>query len=379
MKIGSRPLGRTNETEFSGAVIPTRIALVGCGAVSQLYYVPALRQLETNRDIEVVAAYDPNPVNLCRVKKYFPAALALDTFDSVCERGTDLAIIASPPRFHAEQAIRALTAGLAVLCEKPMALTSADANAMIAAARNANKVLAIGLYRRFLPAAQIIKTILLSEALGKVESFDCFEGGHFEWPIASADFFAKKASNGGVLLDIGVHTLDLLIWWLGEPVGVTYEDDAMGGIDVNCRIQLTFSNGCMGEVRLSRDWPRPNRYLFQCSKGWLEWEVNEAQRVRIGIKENPFVLDARLRLRRGEEGLKSAAATPDFHRSFIDQIRNVTASARGEEKPVVSGEQGLLSLQLIERCYQTRQPMQMAWLSDAEQTRARQLAFKHNA
>jgi predicted dehydrogenase len=86
-----------------------------------------------------------------------------------------------------------------------------------------------------------------------VKSFEISEGGQFNWPAQSASFFQKSNSQGGVLADLGVHVLDLLIWWFGMPEKVGYEDDAMGGLEANCRLELEFAGGVSGTVRLSRD------------------------------------------------------------------------------------------------------------------------------
>jgi predicted dehydrogenase len=67
---------------------------------------------------------------------------------------------------------------------------------------------------------------------------EAFEGGQFDWPVRSTGYFTRAQSGGGVLQDIGTHVLDLLAWWFGEPEALLYEDDAMGGVEANCRIRV---------------------------------------------------------------------------------------------------------------------------------------------
>jgi predicted dehydrogenase len=207
--------------------------------------------------------------------------------------------------------------------------------------------------------------------LGDVVSFKFFEGNDFHWPVSSPDSFRKDVTQGGVLLDIGVHTLDLLSWWWGQPDEVVYEDDSMGGIEANCHIRLRFPQGFRGEVRLSRDWPLPNYYMIQGTKGWVRWEVNEADQVQIGPAESQYGLNAQLY----ENGEARPARRPaaNFHRSFLAQLRNVVAAVRDQEPLLVSGEDGLQSLTLIEHCYGHRTLMSMPWLSETEYQRARQI------
>ncbi|NOH01804.1 MAG: Gfo/Idh/MocA family oxidoreductase [Chloroflexi bacterium] len=105
---------------------PLGVALVGCGAVSKLYYVPALKQLESLRQVQVAALFDPDPANLAQIHQEFPGAAQVRDFDELTGLGLDLAIVASPPQYHAGQTIHLLQAGWPVLCEKPMALSVAE-------------------------------------------------------------------------------------------------------------------------------------------------------------------------------------------------------------------------------------------------------------
>jgi predicted dehydrogenase len=352
-----------------------QVGLVGCGAVSQMYYTPALKELERLKLLQVKALVDPNPENMAQLSKAFPAAVPVNNLSELPKLDIAMAIVASPPRFHAEQAIRLLRSGLSVLCEKPMATSVAEGEAMVEVASAVDGVLAIGLFRRFLPATQAISQVLSLNILGKVKSFYCYEGGKFGWPVQSASFFQKSTAQGGVLLDIGVHLLDLLIWWWGQPVEVIYEDDAMGGIEANCHLTLRFAQGFSGQVRLSRDCSQPNRYVIQCEKGWLSWNVNAAEQIQIGFHEASFALNAQLHENREENGLPTLGQPAfTFQQSFISQLCNVVAAIHGAEPLVVPGEQGLQSLKLIEHCYGHRSLMPMPWFSEQEYWRARQLS-----
>jgi predicted dehydrogenase len=352
-----------------------RVALLGCGAVAELYYAPALKELERAEQLQVRALFDPSHDRVAQLNKSFPSATPIADLAELSKRDIDFAIIASPPRYHAEQAIQVLKSGISVLCEKPMATTIAEGEAMIEAAATAQKVLAIGLFRRFFPATQAIRQLLSLHLLGEVKSFSFAEGGIFDWPVQSASYFRKRSAQGGVLLDIGVHVLDLVIWWFGQPVEVLYEDDAMGGIEANCRIILRFAQGFTGEVRLSRDWRLANRHVIQCARGWLSWNANEAENVQVGFYDTDFALGSQLH----ENKLTSTLPTLgqpacNFQQSFVNQLRNVMAVIQGTEELVVPGDQALQSLRLIEYCYRHRTLMPMPWLSQQEYSRAQQFS-----
>lgn len=356
------------------------VVVVGCGAVAQHYYAPALGELERAGWLRVAALFDPRIEQMAALRRSFPRAVPYDTLEAVTHQPADLAIVASPPRFHAEQSIRLLEAGMAVLCEKPMATTVAEGERMVAAATAAGRVLAIGLMRRFFPATQTIRQVLAQGILGKVQSFVCQEGDQFRWPAQSASFFQRSVARGGVLLDIGVHLLDLLIWWWGLPVEVEYEDDNMGGVEANCRIRLRFAGGHSGEVRLSRDWPLANRYLIQCERGWLSWHVHEADKVQLGFTGVDHALDSVLHQpapAAKRPGLGAPGFT--FEQSFVHQLLDVAAAVQGQGRPLVSGAEGLHSLRLIERCYGQRMLMPMPWLSASEEQMARQLSQRATA
>jgi len=359
----------------SATASPTRVALVGCGAVAWLYYSPALRALSAEGLLQVVALVDPDAESLHRFGSHFPQARCLPDVSGLSDCAVELAIVASPPRFHASQTIDLLGRGISILCEKPMAATVAEAESMIEAADSARRLLAVGLVRRFLPAARAIKGILARGALGDVESFHFKEGGRFRWPTRSANYFHPAAAIGGVLWDIGAHVLDLTVWWMGEPSEVRYADDAMGGVDANCRIELEFSEGFRGVVRLSRDTDLPSRCFIQGSRGWLLWSIEEPDELSLSLDGMASVVSGRLY---EASDLPSMPGTGrrvmNFEQSFVAQIRNVVASVRDGDRAFVTGLDALPGVRLIEACRRRRTLMPMGWLDEREQVRARALS-----
>lgn len=351
---------------MSNLVKPVKVAILGCGAVAERYYTPALKELEKIALVQVKELFDPNPNRVTQLRESFPSATPLEDLAKISSSDIDLAIVASPARYHAEQTIQVLESGIAVLCEKPMASTVAECEAMIKAASTAQQLLAVGLFRRFFPAIQHIREMLRLKVLGEIKSFHIAEGINFKWPAQSASFFQKSDGKGGVLLDIGVHVLDIIIWWLGEPTEIFYEDDAMGGLETNCHIKLRYPE-FTGEVRLSRDCSLSNRYIIQCEKGWMSWTAGETDKIEFGFNDTEFALKGHIH----KHELKNTLPTlgqpgSNYQQSFVNQIRNVAEAVRNQAEVVVSGEQGLQSLKLVERCYQQRTLMTMPWLSEKE-------------
>ena len=336
------------------ALRPTRVVVSGCGAVTRLFAAPALARLQARGEVEVVALFDPDPVSTETIRAILPGSRAVTSFDSLVGLDAELAIVASPPRVHADQSIAAMQAGHDVLCEKPLAVTAAEAERMLAAAEATGRTLAAGHVRRHMPATRAAKALIESGTLGHLTSIDWFEGGPFAWPVASPTYFSVEQSGGGVLPDIGTHVFDLLRWWLGPPRLLDYADDAMGGVEANCAVRLDF-DGCEATVRLSRDWERPNRVLIRGEMGNLAWTINEPEVLELTLHRGgrlPATVDLR----------RSGDAALDFIGCYEAEIADVAASARTGDSPAVPGRAGLDAVALVEACKAAARPMHMPWL-----------------
>jgi predicted dehydrogenase len=352
------------------------VVLVGCGAVSREFYSPTLRVLSAAGELSVHSLVDPSPTARAMLAENFVGAEECDGIAQAAAPPGSLAIIATPVRFHAEHACQAVARGWHVLCEKPMASTVMECTEMVAAAKRAQKLLAVGLYKRFFPSSRYLKSLFESRELGGLCSFSIAEGGPFKWPAATPSFFDKRQTPGGVLLDIGIHVLDLLTWWLGNPDSFEYSDDAMGGLETNSRLLLRYPNAVSGSVQLSRDWMTANEYRFIFERGIVTWKVNEANRLTVQLAGAPAALQADLIDPIRTDFLDQREIQATNPQSFIAQLRNVLSAIRGEESLFVSGEEGLRALRLIEECYRNRVLLAQPWLSPVEMSRAEELAVQ---
>lgn len=312
-----------------------RVALVGCGAVVWNYYKDALQKLETENLLKVQILLDPSPLALGKLGKIFPLASSARDVSEISKAKADLAIVASPPSFHASQSVALLGSGVAVLCEKPMALTVAEAEAMVSAPQK-GALLFVSHPRRFLEPARKIKNSLSKGSLGNVTSFSFTEGVRFSWPAESDAFFKKASGGGGVFMDLGPHVLDLLFWWLGEPSEIVYEDDAMGGVEANAILRVRFKEGFKGSIILSRELDLSNRYEIRCERGVLTLDLSSM----------------------------------DIARLIENQLRSVVSAVNGRENNCVSGHEALKTVRWIEHCYKTARLISMPWLDPEESTAA---------
>jgi predicted dehydrogenase len=341
---------------------PVPVILVGCGAVSRLFYLPSLRELARHGILKTVAVVDPAAAARNAIAGELHATPCATLAEGLAA-GARLAIIATPPKFHREQVEAAFAAGLDVLCEKPLASSVADGEAMLAAAARTGRTLAAGHYKRFFPAHRALKRLIERQTFGPLRSVDLHEGGRFSWPAATDSFFRKEQTPGGVLLDIGVHVLDLLLWWLGEPQRFTYADDADGGLEANCRFDATFPGDVRVCLRLSRDWPTPNCYVFRFERATLHCRVNASNQLELTLDDLPMTFAAELRDPVSPATLDRTTALESNPQAFIAQLADVCAAVRDARPPFIPGAEGLRPLRLIGQCYQQRLPLPQPWLA----------------
>jgi predicted dehydrogenase len=352
--------------------LPLKIAIVGCGALAQRYYCPALGQLAQDGLFKVAALVDPVAERRDALHKHFTEAALLQDINQLSDLGIDLAIVATPPHCHATQSISLLNSGISVLCEKPMATSLIDANAMIEAASHSTAILAIGLIHRFWPAVQVIHQVLCLGILGAVESVTMTRGGS---PSLVTDWrYRKSLAGGGIMMEVGIHQIDEIIWWLGYPQEIIYGDDALGGVESNCQLHMKFGSGAIGNLRLSRDINLPLHRLIKCSNGWLETSETP-DNLTIGFNRCQYALRGTVRAANLPLQGTAANARPfTVLQTYIEQLRNVARAILGFEELLVSGQEGIKSLQLIESCYRQRTLVSMPWFSQEELARAHQLS-----
>lgn len=192
----------------------TKIGIIGCGSVSEKFHVPGYRAAN---DAEIVACADISGErarefaarnNIPRWYESYAAMLESEKLDGVS--------VCTPNYAHAEPTILALNAGVNVLCEKPIAISTSDAERMVAAARTTGKMLTIGHHMRFLPEAQFLKKLINEGELGQIY-YGRSHALRRRLVPGWGQFHIKAKSGGGPLIDVGVHALDLIIWLMGSP------------------------------------------------------------------------------------------------------------------------------------------------------------------
>ena len=246
-----------------------RVAILGCGAVANVIYCPALQEVQA--DLELAGAADLNRESAQSLLKKFPQAKFFGDYrQMLAELRPDAAIVALPHSFHKTASIDAMRLGIDVFCEKPMAMNSAECDEIEKLVGETGRVFTVNMFRRLFPSVKEIKRMIDVGALGAALAFEITEGGPYGWPAMSFSFFDRKIAGGGVLMDSGVHTLDLLQWLLGEIRVVEFFDDAVAdGVECDCVANLTAGNA-QGSLRMSRSVTMPNIYRMEFERGWIE-------------------------------------------------------------------------------------------------------------
>ncbi|MEX0686548.1 MAG: Gfo/Idh/MocA family oxidoreductase [Balneolales bacterium] len=331
-----------------------KIAVIGCGKVTETFHLPALAKSD---QFEVTALID---MDLTKTKLYadqYNVPVVSDDYKKVFGI-VDAAIIALPHQLHGIVGLDLLKNGVHVLIEKPLALTKQECEEMIKAADSSDLVLSVGLLRRYYEASQYIKELLGSNMLGKILSFDIREGSIFNWP-SSSDFMFKKNAGGGVLFDTGVHTVDTLIWWLGDVDEVNYYDDAMGGVEANAELHLVMKNGAKGIVELSRTRNLRNTYVIKGELGSLEVGIGVNPEISLHLKNRgPFFTGQVVKAQMDRNNLDI----------FARQLKDFAFAITNNASPFVSGTEGMRVIEILEACHNKKQQLHEPWMAVPKRT-----------
>jgi predicted dehydrogenase len=194
-----------------------RVAAIGSGVIARGRHIPAYLALE---GVEVVAVVDTNVERAKSIAAQFNIPKFYEDYPEMLDHEKpDLVSICTPPSSHAAIAIAAVSSGAHVICEKPMATSALEGEAMIKAAQETNRLLTVVFNLRYTPQAQALKQFVDDGRLGEPYfARVCYT--HPAIPSYSVHHI-KRLSGGGPLITSAVHTLDLTLWLMGFPKPVS--------------------------------------------------------------------------------------------------------------------------------------------------------------
>ena len=319
------------------------LAVVGLGSYATRQIMPRLAGCESVRLTALVSG-TPEKLERYGTEYGIPKThrYSYANYDSIRDNpDIDAVYVILPNALHAEYTIRAAQAGKHVLCEKPMAVSAAEAEAMVAACRKAGKKLMIGYRSRFEPYNRHAIELVRSGFLGKPRLITAESGFTIspnQWRLD------KPLSGGGSLMDIGIYSLQAARYLSGEePVEVNAmestdrSDPRFRTVEDRIDFQLKFPSGLIADC-VSSYSSNHNGHRVTGTEGWVWMEpatVYEGQQmwVRKGGKMEPRVLPAPAK------------------NQFVGQLDHFAECVLTDRDPIVPGEEGLRDMRLIEAIY----------------------------
>jgi predicted dehydrogenase len=188
-----------------------RLGFVGLG------WIGAMRLEAVSGVAEVAALCEPVPQRLEEIARIHPEAALFSDWKEMlaADLHLDGVVIATPNSLHHPQTLAALDRGLAVFCQKPLALTALEAREMVETARQADRLLGVDYSYRYTEGAVALRRAVEAGELGRVFSVDTVF--HNAYGPDKPWCFDPRLSGGGALMDLGVHLIDLSFWLLGDP------------------------------------------------------------------------------------------------------------------------------------------------------------------
>ncbi|GAE32116.1 Gfo/Idh/MocA family protein [Halalkalibacter hemicellulosilyticus] len=322
-----------------------KVGVIGCGSISKYRHIP---EYANNEQVEIVAVCDVIEERVNEFAEQYEAKAYTSYEELLANDEIDAVSVCLPNALHAPVSIAALQAGKHVLCEKPMATSKEEGEAMIAAAKESGKKLMIGHNQRFVPSHQKAREMIANGELGKIYSFRTAfgHGGPERWSVDGKDswFFRKEDAFIGAMGDLGVHKTDVIRYVLGEEmteVGAFVETGAKENSDVddNAVCVLKTESGIIGTLAASWSYvpKEDNSTIIYGEKGIIRLEDDPVNSMVVQYKTGEVVKYELGGIQTNESGGQTSSQVIDH---FVDAIINDT-------EPLITGEEGLKSLEVV--------------------------------
>jgi 1,5-anhydro-D-fructose reductase (1,5-anhydro-D-mannitol-forming) len=312
-----------------------RWGVIGIGNIVQGTMAPAI---VAEPQMELVAGVSRDRGRADAFAEKFGARFAYTDYDEMLANPQiDAVFVATPNAQHAEQVLKAARAGKHVLCDKPMALTVADAEAEVAACRAAGVKLGINFHNRHLPWVRDVRQLLQDGVIGEVHTIHVMVSAGVVPPISWRN--DAELAGLGTVYSQGVHVLDFLRFQLGsEPSEVVAMfDDEKGKyqVETEALVLMRFDNGTRVflDIDCSNRFPQ-NDISYYGEKGRI-----------VGRNLTRSRKDGELLVTTESGETSTAYPSPGAHRRCIAAF---TAAVLAGEEPNASGEDGVRSMQTTE-------------------------------
>jgi len=321
---------------------PFGYAVVGLGGLSISDILPAFAHTKSSRLTGLVSgSVDKARALAAQYGVPDKGLYSYDTYDRIADNpDIDAVYIVLPNNMHAEYTIRAHKAGKHVMVEKPMANTVKECDEMIAAAKTANKHLAVAYRLRFEPYTQAMIKMVRDKELGKPKVILCEAGFNTRNPD---QWRLKKAmGGGGSMMDIGIYAVNAARYLSGEEptevFGMEYStpnDPRFVEVEETINFQMRFPSGVLANC-VSSYGTNLNRFRVHAENGSFEMEPAYNRRA-LGM-----------RVFRGNTIEQRNLREPDHFAALMDHLAE--SAAKGT-RPITDGEDGRNDMRVIEAIY----------------------------
>ena len=312
--------------------------IAGCGRFAENSFLPAVRLM---RRSSVTALYSRDLNRAKSLADKFGAQNTFNSYEEFLKSDIDAVFVASSNIHHYEQVIKAAKAGKNILCEKPLAITSQQAEEMVKVCKESNVLLAVNYVHRFHPLVLKAKELIVDQRLGKLVSIDV----HFniDFPPDNNFRFKKDLSGGGALRDIGTHMIDLLRYFGGEI-------ESIDGVVENLIYQSEVDDFAIGTVKFKKSGYGTFNVSYNNKKAFNRIEILcHKGAIAIDNLIGKKILAPKLTILLEDETRKSFRKRGN---KMVYVIKSVQKSFLKNEIPHATGEDGLINLKLMEELEQ---------------------------
>ncbi len=345
--------------------------IIGCGVIAPWHADSVVESVHA--DLHAVCDVDTQK-GQAFTERYGGVAFYKD-YREMLKAGLDVVSICTPSGLHSEMTVAAAQAGVHVLCEKPMAITVPQIDAMMQAVAEAGTKLEVIFQRRTYPTTQIVRQAVQSGVLGQLTLADAYLK-YYRSPAyyLSADWRATWAlDGGGALMNQGVHGVDVLVWIMGDVESVYAKAQAMVRdieVEDTSVALVTFRNGAYGVIEgtTSSNPGEPTVFVFHGEKGTIvlddkgiqQWAVAEDKSM---VAENdPGKCVSRSELSATTDPTSIGRAG---HQAQVDDLCMAITEDR---EPMITGDSARKAVELILAIYasaQSGREIQMdSWLEE---------------
>jgi predicted dehydrogenase len=322
------------------------VLVVGCGSIGKRH----IRNLTANRrrfGVGRIAAVDPREDRRAEVRTRFGLTDLYPTLEAALGARADAAVICTPTALHVEPALELARRGVHLMIEKPISHTLDGVDELLKICRDKRLVCFVAYVMRFDPSLRTVKKLLDAGKVGRVLSVRSETSAYLPdwhpWEDYRTFYMAKRSLGGGALLDES-HSLDYTRWLFGEPERVFCLNDRISDLEIDTddinEMVVRFRSNAVANIHhdLLGRVPRENLEVVG-SEGTILWDAKTHEvwhhRAKKGTKKpakDPWTI------RRHE--------IDDAH-TYVVEMRHFVDCVRSGARPLITGEDGKRTLQLI--------------------------------